>query len=141
MCSNVTSDDIFHNESWHSVSDISPYSTFQYVLITLILDSLQSCWYNTLFRRSWRHLVSGAKPQICSVKVCKVIPLVWDKMMVFLSCVYVILIAGSGWLMKTKVVVWKPICQEIFVNPHGQSLMFCHKSLTVKIDVKYLFIR
>ena len=42
--------------------------------------------------------------------------------------------------MKTKIVAWKPICQEIFCfNLHGQTFKFCRKSLTLKIDVKYLF--
>ena len=47
----------------------------------------------------------------------------------------------SGWLIKTKMVAWKPICHEIFCfNLHsGQTLIFCCKSLTVKFDVKYLF--
>ena len=48
---------------------------------------------------------------------------------------------ASGWLIKTKMVAWKPICHEIFCfNLHGsQTLIFCCKSLTVKFDVKYLF--
>ena len=51
------------------------------------------------------------------------------------------LFSTSGWLMKTKMVAWKPICHEIFCfNLHsGQTLIFCCKSLTVKFDVKYLF--
>ena len=46
----------------------------------------------------------------------------------------------SGWLIQTKMVAGKPICYEIFCfNLHGQTLIFCCKSLTVKFDVKYLF--
>ena len=47
----------------------------------------------------------------------------------------------SVWLIKSKMMVWKPICQEIFrFDLHGQTLIFCCKSLTVKFHVKYFFI-
>ena len=95
---------------------------------------------NTPFRISRRHLVSGAKPQVCSVKACKVSFWFWMKCGSCVMCLCYSHHQNSGWLIKTKTVAWEPICQEIFCfNLHGQTLIFCWKSLTVKFDVKYLF--
>ena len=40
----------------------------------------------------------------------------------------------SGWLIKTKMVVWKPICQEIFCfKLHRQTFIFCCKKFDRKV--------
>ena len=46
----------------------------------------------------------------------------------------------SGLSIKSKMMVWKSICEDIFCfDLHGQTLIFCRESLTIKFHVKHLF--
>ena len=73
-------------------------------------------------------------------QACEACPLAWDKMRLLLPCVSCFHYKASESLTKTKIVFWKLICQEIFrFYLPGQTITFCHKNLTVKFNVKYLF--
>ena len=92
--------------------------------------------FDTLFRRSQYHLVRGTKLWVCNVKTCKIGFWLGENGALGVIRLRYSHHQTSGWLIKSKMIAWKPICQKIFrFDLHDQTLIFCRKNLTVKFDV------
>ena len=78
--------------------------------------------------------------QTCESVVLKLVKLIFGKMWLLLSSAFCYSHhQTSGWVIKTKVVVWKPICQEFCFKLHRQTFTFCCKKFDRKVWCEIFF--